>query len=616
MILITHYLFGLLLFSVTFILGHLCLLKVNSHNLKSIVFFPIISIFSASTIIFLYFFSNLIVPLSVFIFIFIFYNQRKLLVIIKNFFFNYKFLFINLILLTYCLNNAIIVHPPSINYDGWALTDTMYGISRVYSYPTSFFEFKDLSLLNHSHPIAQSFFGILSIPFNKLNIFDPFYYISITIQVFSLLYLFYFLNLQSHVKKNNYELLLFSIFLICSLKYPFYFLENGWKAILIVPLAYAFSKLLTNIKKIKDLDLILILCILVLSIYLIKTGIIAILALLILVSYFNFSNRIKILIIFLVLLFALILVQSYSISNLINYFYEPHNILQISQRKVGQLNLAIILLSLLFFTYFLKMPNKIFVFLYSNLIIYFFFPSISVFNLFFTYLVLFFIFLEGNLIEFENKKINKKIYYIFILLFFIFNLAGYFLQNIYFAINILFVAFVYITLSYKKLVRKKIIFNIVVLICLIFSLNSYLQTYNLKKMVYEMKGLTHKHLDLIDFIKKNLHKDDLIFTDLGDIYNPYHGEYGDAFTLLLTKSNRQFYLLSFYTDLYNYYDQVNRLETIEINKKILKGSLNPKNLDLNNKYKNFLALTHSDSLMPPNFERIFNNEKFSIYYIK
>ena len=62
-----------------------------------------------------------------------------------------------------------------------------------------------------------------------------------------------------------------------------------------MPLAYAFSKLLTDIRKIKDLDLILILCILVLSIYLIKTGIIAILALLILVSYFQFSNRIKIL---------------------------------------------------------------------------------------------------------------------------------------------------------------------------------------------------------------------------------------------------------------------------------------------------------------------------------
>ena len=150
---------------------------------------------------------------------------------------------------------------------------------------------------------------------------------------------------------------------------------------------------------------------------------------------------------------------------------------------------------------------------------------------------------------------------------------------------------------------------------LYIAINGLAQIYNFKKMEYQWSTLSLHHEEISDFVINNLDNNDLVFTNLGDIYNPYHGEYGDAFPLLLTKSRNQFFLLTFYTDLYNYYDKNERKKIISLNKNVINGTVNPSNLMIDKKFKNFFSILHKNQSVSKNFKEIFSNEKFAIYKI-
>ena len=106
MMLTTHYLFGLILFILTFILGNLILIKIKSSFIKNIIFFPIVSISSSLLILSIYLYNIFSIPILFILFGLCIKNKREIYLIIKDFFFNFKFLIINIILLIFCINNS------------------------------------------------------------------------------------------------------------------------------------------------------------------------------------------------------------------------------------------------------------------------------------------------------------------------------------------------------------------------------------------------------------------------------------------------------------------------------------------------------------------------------
>lgn len=610
-----HYTYGLAIFFFSYTVTKSILIYFKNKYIEKIIFFPISVLFVIFFILTFFLFLKIWIIIFFILIINIFKNYEILFKDIKEKFLNKNFLLINILLIVFSLNNSTIVHPASDIYMGWGLTDTMYGISRTFSYPISFFELKDLSLLDHKFPIAQSFFGILALPINFLKIFDPYLFISISIQVFAFVYLYYFL--QFYKKNKNFdvkELILISIFVICSLKFPIYFLENGWKAILIIPLAYSYAKVLINKDNLSDLNILAVIFLLVISTFLIKTGIVIVLGFLTVVIFFSFSKKSQLIILTIGIILLLIFSLSFSLIQLFHYFYQPNSIFEVSSFKIAKINLLITFFSLIILRFFSNLPNKIFVFLYLNLVFYFIFPAISVFNLFFTYLTILFYFFEKNNVIFKGIKIRFINY--FIVIFILAATAGFFIQNEYFLIYLFFISFVYcsiVNIDFQNFKIPLIIFSIFLSVVAIISLSKIL---GFSYMSYQYSAITHSHMDIALKAKKIVSKNDLIFTDLGKNVDSYHGEYGDAFALQLAQSKKQFYLLSFYTDLYNYYDDFERKKIINLNTKILNGSIKPNEIKYTKKFDNFYAIIDKSRLsIPNNFKLEYSNKKYSLYKI-
>ena len=354
MSIIFHYIYGLAIFFFSYTVTKSILINFKNNSLEKIIFFPLSILFVIFFILTFFLFLKIWIIVFFFLFINIFKNHKILFKDIKKQFLNYNFILINIILIVFCLNNVTIVHPASEIYKGWGLTDTMYGLSRTFSYPLSFFEFKDLSLLDHKFPVAQSFFGILALPINFFKMFDPYLYISVSIHVFAFIYLYYFLQFYKKNKNvNAKELILLSIFVICSLKFPIYFLENGWKAILIIPLAYSCAKILINNDNLSELNILSIIFLLVISTFLIKTGIVIVLGFLTTVIFFSFSRKSQFVMFSIGIILLLIFSISFSLEQLFNYFYQPNSILIVSDYKIAKINLLITFFSLIILRFFL-----------------------------------------------------------------------------------------------------------------------------------------------------------------------------------------------------------------------------------------------------------------------
>ncbi len=611
-----HYIYGLTLFSFSFIITKSIFINYKFKNLEKVIFFPISVFFTIFLILTFYLYFKIWLIIFIFLILNILRNFQLLFKNLKKTFFNYNFLLINIILISLCINNVTIVHSPTEFYNGWGLTDTMYGISRTFSYPISYFEFKDLSLVDHKFPIAQSFFGILALPINYLKIFDPFLFISVSVQIYSFVCLYYvFQNYKKNQNISNADLILMSIFVVCSLKFPLYFLENGWKAILIIPLAYSCTKVLINKENFNEIKILAIIFLLVISAFLIKTGIIIVLGLLTIIEFFSFSKRGQLIVFSLGIASLIVFYLSFSLDQLFDYFYQPDSILSISSYKIAKFNLLITLFSLIILRFFSSMNNKIFIFLYSNLIFYFLFPTISVFNLFFTYLIILFYFLENDQIIFRKFIKNKYIYF-FIVVFIFVTIVGYFIQNEYFLIYLCFISLIFFSIVDVKNKKIKKLFNTFLIFLLITSTLSFAKVMGVVNMNYQYHSLSSSENDIALKAEEIVDKNGLIFTDLGKNFDNYHGKYGDAFALQLTQSNRQFFLLSFYTDLYNYYDNSERKKIISLNDKVLSGSFKPDQIKLNQKFDDYYALIEKDkSIIPDSFKLAYSNDKYSIYQI-
>jgi hypothetical protein len=610
-----HYIYGLAIFFFSYIATKSILIYFKNNYVEKIIFFPV------SVLIVIFFILTFFLFLKIWIIVFfiliinIFKNYKILFKDIKKQFLNYNFILINVLLIVYCLNNITIVHSASEIYKGWGLTDTMYGLSRTFSYPISFFEFKDLSLLDHKFPIAQSFFGILALPVNFLKIFDPYLYLSVSIHVYAFIYLYYFLQFYKKNRNINFkELILLSIFVICSLKFPIYFLENGWKAILIIPLAYSCAKILINSDNLSELKILSIIFLLVISTFLIKTGIIIVLGFLTAVIFFSFSRKGQLIMFSIGIILLLIFSISFSLERLFHYFYQPNSILVVSDYKIAKINLLITFFSLIILRFFSNIPTKIFIFLYLNLVFYFVFPTISVFNLFFSYLTILFYFFESNRDIF--KKIKIKLINYFIGIFIAATIFGYLMQNEYFLIYLFFISFVYFSTVKINFQNLKMPLTVSLIFSLVVSISSLSKILGFSNMNYQYSLITNSHKDLALKVKQMVNKNDLIFTDLGKNVDSYHGIYGDAYALQLTQSTKQFYLLSFYTDLYNYYDDFERKKIINLNENILNGIIKPSEIKYESKFDNFYAILDKKKLpVPHNFKLEYSNENLSLYKI-
>lgn len=610
-----HYIYGLAIFFFSYTATKSILIHFKNNYLEKIIFFPISILFVIFFILTFFLFLKIWIIIFFILIINIFKNYKILFKDIEKQFLNNNFLLINILLIVFCLNNITIVHPASEIYKGWGLTDTMYGLSRTFSYPISFFEFKDLSLLDHQFPIAQSFFGILALPINFLEIFDPYLFISVSIHVFAFIYLYYFLQFYKKNKNvNAKELILLSIFVICSLKFPIYFLENGWKAILIIPLAYSCAKILINNDNLSELDILIVIFLLVISTFLIKTGIVIVLGFLTTVIFFSFSRKSQFVMLSIGIILLLIFSISFSIEQLFHYFYQPNSILVVSDYKIAKINLLITFFSLIILRFFSNISNKIFIFLYLNLVFYFVFPTISVFNLFFTYLTILFYFFESDKDIF--KKIKIKLINYFVGIFFLAAIIGYFIQNEYFLVYLFFISFVYFSIVKINFQNFKIPLMVSLIFSFVVGITSLTKILGFSNMNYQYSSITNSHKDIALKAKKIVSKNDLIFTNLGKKIDSYHGRYGDAYALQLTQSAKQFYLLSFYTDLYNYYDDYERKKIINLNENILNGYVKPNEIKFERKFDNFYAILDKKKLpIPHNFKLEYSNENFSLYKI-
>ena len=75
-------------------------------------------------------------------------------------------------------------------------------------------------------------------------------------------------------------------------------------------------------------------------------------------------------------------------------------------------------------------------------------------------------------------------------------------------------------------------------------------------------------------------------------------------------------MLSFYTDLYNYYDDDERKKIINLNENILNGYVKPNEIKFKKKFDNFYAILDKKKLpVPNNFKLEYSNENFSLYKI-
>ena len=74
--------------------------------------------------------------------------------------------------------------------------------------------------------------------------------------------------------------------------------------------------------------------------------------------------------------------------------------------------------------------------------------------------------------------------------------------------------------------------------------------------------------------------------------------------------------MSFYTDLYNYYDDFERKKIINLNENILNGIIKPSEIKYESKFDNFYAILDKKKLpVPHNFKLEYSNENFSLYKI-
>jgi hypothetical protein len=120
---------------------------------------------------------------------------------------------------------------------------------------------------------------------------------------------------------------------------------------------------------------------------------------------------------------------------------------------------------------------------------------------------------------------------------------------------------------------------------------------------------TYDQKKLYEHAAKYKSKESIFFTDLNEtiINGPIN------FYASITGS--QYFLLNWYWDFFNSVSENKRTYYEKINKDIINGLLNPKNLDYFKEYKDFFIITFYNNKEINNFELIYNKDNYAIYRI-
>ena len=568
------------------------------------------------------------------LYIFFFYLFILALIIFLNFIIKkqiYKNLIINfnkdlslnytLILLLCSFINANIVHGPFKDLTGWGLTDTYFYISSIYSKPINFLLFKENYFFNAEWSIFQRLYYYLSYFFKDVIFFDPFMFFSVTLFVFSS----YFINssLRNFYKKksitiNKNVIIIFIILIIFSFPYLYYLFESP-PAIVALPLIFSIFFYNEDFEKFSRNEYFFASVVLIISFFLTKFSLVLFLIPSFLFIFFK-NKEIKVILLNILIIFVICVLFLFlekvtnNIKSLVFFnnfstfttFKELGNFHLI--HKIIQL-LLFLLFIILFFLYllypnsninFFKKTNNIF--LYSCLI--------NIFFYFFTYSshLNFFVLVFQGILKFLTLSTSpKKNYFIKIIkfvynikynnyiatLFFTFIISLGFNFNSFFFLYLAF--FIYLHFIFFKKFFFKFFLLLLLISIFIVPKQDMVTTYDQKK--------------LYEHAAKYKSKESIFFTDLNEtiINGPIN------FYASITRS--QYFLLNWYWDFFNSVSENKRTYYEKINKDIINGLLNPKNLDYFKEYKDFFIITFYNNKKINNFELIYNKDNYAIYRI-
>jgi hypothetical protein len=522
-------------------------------------------------------------------------HDKSKTLLIKKKYFRIEFLTGILIFLSVSLILGKLIHGPEKNYTAFGLLDTYYYVSLVYQDNVSYFTVKNNNIFGYETSVFRNVITFLGNQFAINEYFDPFYFISTSLLIFSILALkLEIINLKINIKNSliNQFLILLMIF---SLPYPLYFFETP---ILLVamPILPNIAILILNFKNIKSFNFFSIFF----SILISKLAFLSFFFFSIIKNFFfrkkNFIKNIIFVLLSLIFLNQVIPLQS------IQKFYfnlnKPNFDFLNFKINFAGFHSAMTLLVIIFLSFFIKKKFFIFYFL-PSVFIYIFFLSSSPGQIF--YLMALIILTDS----FNSKKIfrnfNSDFYSTsFIFLIGIFSIGlGFFYKIDFYLYLIYFIIYLFVFSNFNFIIYKILNFFLAILILLSLNSSNFKQddvlTLNQKEVYLELKKLTKK-------------EDTLIFTNLNltnDKLSPPWGLYSAI-------SERQFYVSSFYNDYYNIFSEQERNKMYKINNDIIFNNKIPLEFFKDFKNQSFYILKYNSDPINNKADLIFKNKDYTI----